>query len=801
MSFAKTQTTEIQRPEAGRGAAEARLRVVVRGAVQGVGFRPFVYRLAADLGLCGWVSNTAQGVFVEVEGGRARLESFLLRLGRELPPRSFVQSLEPTFLDPAGYEGFEIHESDGGGEKTALVLPDVATCPDCLREIFDPADRRHLYPFTNCTNCGPRFSIIEALPYDRPNTTMRGFEMCEECRGEYDDPLDRRFHAQPTACPACGPRLELWDEQGGVLTSGHDALLTAAAALRRGSILALKGLGGFHLVADARNTEAVRLLRARKRREEKPFALMFPTLEAVRRVCEVSALEARLLSSPEAPVVLLRRRAASNDFEAAPAATGGQTAAPEISALVAPGNPYLGAMLPYTPLHHLLMSELRFAVVATSGNLSDEPICTDEFEAVERLAGLADLFLVHDRPVARHVDDSVVRVMAGRELVLRRARGYAPLPVRLAEGGAAPLLAVGAHQKNAVAASRGRDVFVSQHVGDLDTAEAHAAFARVVGDLGRLYELRPERVACDAHPDYRSTRHALESGLEAFPVQHHYAHVLSCMAENELAPPALGVAWDGTGYGDDGTIWGGEFLHVTEGGYRRAAHLRTFPLPGGERAAREPRRSALGLLYELCGDELFAARSLAPLRAFDERELRLLRHALGRAVNAPRTSSVGRLFDAAASVAGLRQTARFEGQAAMELEFALDGHATDEAYDFDLVAPCGRGASYGRPVVVDWAPAVRSMLRDALAGVAPGLVSARLHNGLAEAVVGVARLVGCERVALSGGCFQNRYLTERVIGRLREGGFKPYWHQRVPPNDGGIALGQIAAAARHPRKD
>jgi hydrogenase maturation protein HypF len=789
----------------------ARLRVVVRGAVQGVGFRPFVYRLATSLALRGWVNNSAQGVFVEVEGREEELKEFLLRLERERPPRASVQSLEASFLDAAGYQGFEIRASEAGGEKTALVLPDIATCPDCLSEIFDPANRRYLYPFTNCTNCGPRFSIIEALPYDRPNTTMSGFEMCEDCRAEYENPLDRRFHAQPNACPACGPHLKLWDARGDFISVRHDALKGAADELRRGHVLALKGVGGFQLIVDARNDEAVRTLRARKHREEKPFALMFPSLDALKAACEVSELEERLLLSPESPIVLLRRKNEDDRRKSVPGrfeisnresqVSTPQPPAPSpqppIAPSVAPGNPYLGAMLPYTPLHHLLMRALGFAVVATSGNLSDEPICTDDIEAFERLGSLADYFLVHDRPIARHVDDSIVRVMAGRETLLRRARGYAPLPVHL-EQATAPLVAVGAHMKNAVATAVGGEVFISQHVGDLDTRQSFEAFSRVVSDFRKLYEVEPRALACDSHPDYRSTRFAHDSGLPIVQVQHHYAHVLACMAENELDAPALGVAWDGAGYGADGTSWGGEFLLVNEEGFERAAHLRTFRLPGGDRAAREPRRAAAGLLYEIFGDALFRMSALAPVAAFSARELKLLSAALKRGINAPVTSSMGRLFDAVASIAGLRQESRFEGQAAMELEFALEGVETDAAYEIDLLSPCVRASSH--PRLVDWEPLVVGALADLSEGALPSLISAKFHNALAEAVVAVARHVGCERVVLTGGCFQNRYLTERAVARLRAEGFRPYWHQRVPPNDGGIALGQVAAALRELRK-
>ena len=744
-----------------------RLRLVIRGAVQGVGFRPFVYRLATQLGLTGWVKNTSQGVFVEVEGPAPALSEYVRRVDEERPPRSFIASLEATYLDPVGFASFEVRPSDQSGQKTALVLPDIATCSECLGEVLDPANRRYLYPFTNCTNCGPRFSIIAGLPYDRRNTTMRRFTMCPECQAEYDDPADRRFHAQPNACPVCGPHLELWDGEGRLLATCHDALLAAVQAIQQGGIVAVKGLGGFHLMVDAGDQAAVLRLRQAKRREERPLALMYPSIEAVEADCEVSPQEHRLLQSPETPIVLLRRRQAA-----------------AVSPSVAPGNPNLGAMLPYTPLHHILLRELAFPVVATSGNLTDEPICTDEHEALDRLRGIADLFLVHDRPVARHVDDSVARVMLGRELLLRRARGYAPLPIPVS-GPLPRLLGVGAHLKNTVAAAIGDQVFVSQHVGDLETSQARAAFARVIDDFGRLYEFRPEAVACDAHPDYLSTRYAQATDLPAIAVQHHQAHILSCMAENEVSEPLLGVAWDGTGYGLDGTVWGGEFLHVQDGRLDRVATFRSFPLPGSEQAVREPRRSALGLLHEI--------GEAGEPEAFSPGELPVLRTMLDRGLNCPRSSSVGRLFDAVASLVRLRQRARFEGQAAMELEFALHGVKIDDTYAFDVCEADGIRT-------VDWEPMIRELLaeRDS---VSAGVVSAKFHNTLAEVIVAVAHAVGESRVVLSGGCFQNRYLTERAVRRLEADGFRPYWHQRVPPNDGGIALGQVIGASLALRED
>ncbi len=832
-----------------------RLRLTLRGAVQGVGFRPFIHRLASQLILTGWINNTAQGLVIEVEGRRAALEAFLFRLEDEMPPRCFVHSLETVWLDTVGYTGFEIRVSDDTGPRTAFIVPDIATCPDCLAEIFNPANRRYLYPFTNCTNCGPRFSILESLPYDRRNTSMRKFPMCRHCQAEFRHPRDRRFHAQPNACPECGPQLSIWDRRGKPFASRHEALLAAATAIKQGKILAVKGLGGFHLVVNALDERAVARLRQLKQREEKPFALMFPSLGTVQERCEVGPLEERLLQSPEAPIVLLRRKKVF-----------GRPGQGGMAGSVAPGNPCLGVMLPYTPLHHLLLREVGGPVVATSGNLSDEPICTDELDAFKRLGTIAELFLVHDRPIVRPVDDSVVRVMVGRELVLRRARGYAPLPVSVPEGretaaGATPsILAVGGHLKNTIALGIGPLAFVSQHIGDLETEPAFSAFQRTATDWQRLYETRPAIIAADAHPDYLSAKWAREqvehwrpasapaaelpspatapednplrirstvmpteaptqpaavpdcrrdarqhaasptevsaqpaaaSAPETAPrlvtVQHHLAHIMSCLAENEISPPVLGVAWDGTGYGPDGTIWGGEFLSVTAGGWQRVAHLRTFPLPGGDAAVREPRRAALGLLFELLGEAVFERQDLAPVRAFTAEELGTLRTMLVRGLNSPRTSSLGRLFDAVASLIGLRQQLRFEGQAAMDLEFAMEVGRTGFSYPLPLTPVPGG------PALLDWAPLVQALIADAGAPATPGAMSAQFHHALVDGLVAVAQHIGGERVVLSGGCFQNRYLTERAVTKLQEAGFRPYWHQRVPPNDGGLALGQLAA--------
>ncbi len=773
-----------------------RLKVTIRGAVQGVGFRPFVFRLASELKLPGWVSNTGQGVFIEVEGAKDVLDRFVLRLGQDKPPRSFVQSLEFSFLDPVGFKSFEIRESESSGPKTALVLPDIAACPECLSEISDPSNRRYRYPLTNCTNCGPRFSIIESLPYDRPNTSMKQFEMCPECRKEYQDPSDRRFHAQPIACPVCGPRVELWDERGKLLHRDDEALAAATNAVRNGLIVAVKGLGGFHLIVDARSEESVQRLRERKHREEKPLALMFPSVEMIQEECLVSDFEERLLRSPESPIVLLERKDNRELY-------GKQVSILGLAKSIAPGNPNLGVMLPYTPLHHLLMRDLGHPVVATSGNISDEPICTDEREALTRLSGIADVFLVHNRPIVRHIDDSIVRVLLGRELVMRRARGYAPLPIDLGGKGGEPILAVGAHLKNTVAVAVGTNAFISQHIGDLETHQSLQAFRRVIADFKSLYEVRPSAVVCDLHPDYFSSKEAHASHKDVIEVQHHHAHVLSCMAENQIDGEVLGVSWDGTGYGLDGTVWGGEFLITRGSGFERYAAFRTFMLPGGEKAIREPRRAAAGLCTNWYGEEVLRQRDLAPMSAFTVAELSVMHQMLEKQVNAPRTSSVGRLFDGVASIIGLRQRNNFEGQAAMEMEFALAGQSSEQTYRCMLRTADGGEAESSdggaikdsqSPLIVDWSPLIKDVWSDSRKNVPPSLMSKKFHNALVEAIIDVGRRAGIKRVILTGGCFQNKYLTDRAVRRLQAEGFQPYWHQRVPPNDGGISLGQIALA-------
>jgi len=747
-----------------------RLRIQIQGAVQGVGFRPFVYRLAQEMKLPGYVLNSPFGVLIEVEGENDILKLFLKRLVEERPQASSIVSLEHVYLDPKGIEGFKIFKSVESGKKTVLVLPDIATCPQCLREIFDPKDRRYRYPFTNCTNCGPRFTIIEALPYDRGNTTMKIFKMCEKCRSEYENPNDRRFHAQPNACPSCGPNLQLYDSSFNFVEEGDLALRRVAQYIREGCIVAVKGLGGFHLIADARDRRVIRKLRSRKSRRDKPFALMFPGIEEVKKNCFVSEMEETLLLSPESPIVILRRKP--------------DCPLPEE---VAPNNPYLGVMLPYTPLHHLLMDELSFPVIATSGNFSDEPIVIDEQNAMKRLGKIADYFLFHTRPIKRHADDSIIRIIRGRELMLRRARGYAPLPILLRRK-IPCVLALGPHLKNTIAFSLEERVFVSQHIGDLDTRESFLTYKKTVEDFLSLYQFEPDIIACDLHPRYLSTqfgeKFSLERGKPLIKVQHHHAHIASCMAENELEGRVLGISWDGTGYGLDGSIWGGEFLLASFGKFERVGNLKVFPLLGGEKSVKEPRRVALGLLFELYGEETFSLK-LPTTEAFEKSEMEVLYKAWKEGIATPLTSSIGRLFDAVASILGIRQEITYEGQAAMELEFSSDEQISS-SYPFEIIEK--------ERLIVDWRPLILELINEK--NPLP-VKAAKFHNTLSLIILSIAEKIGEGRVVLSGGVFQNKLLLEKSIEKLERRGFKVYTHQRVPPNDGGISLGQVLVAAHN----
>jgi hydrogenase maturation protein HypF len=681
--------------------------------------------------------------------------------------------VESRAIPPLGEREFRILMSPPSGSRRTVVPPDVATCADCLAEMWNPTDRRYRYPFLNCTNCGPRYSIIESLPYDRPRTSMKRFAMCRDCEAEYHDPENRRFHAQPTACPACGPTLTLGSPDASVLATADRAIIETKSWLQDGKVVALKGIGGFQLLVDATNEAAVARLRVRKQRGRKPFAVMFPDLAGVEAVAEVDPVTKTTFESPACPIVLVNLRAEGP---------------PMLAPSVAPGNPMVGAMVPYSPVHHLLLHDVGVPLVATSGNLSDEPICIGDDEARTRLRGLADVFLIHDRAVVRPVDDSVTRVLRGRLQVLRRARGFAPLSIGAA-GRVPAVLAVGPQLKNTVSIGLGDQVVVSQHLGDLDNDETFASFQRAIDDLRRFYEFSPAVVAYDAHPDYLSTRYALRLGLPTEAVQHHYAHVLSCLADTGAEPPVLGVAWDGTGYGTDGTIWGGEFLRVDASGFERVGHLRAFPLVGGDAAVREPRRSAAGLLYELHGASALVEGAPA-LGPFDPEEARVVSQMLRRSVNVVPTTSAGRLFDAVASLLGLVHRSDFEGEAAMALEFA----AGPAPFDLSRAPPYSYHVTENHGVLIlDWGPMIETILTER-ADVARA--AARFHSTLAAGIVEVARRLGESRVALTGGCFQNRRLTELTLDGLVSAGFEPIWHARIPPNDGGISVGQVLATAR-----
>jgi hydrogenase maturation protein HypF len=752
-----------------------RRAITVRGVVQGVGFRPFVPTAATARGLAGWVRNRADGVRIEVQGPVPVVEDFVRALEREAPPAARLTRVDVEELPPRSEAAFQILESDSGAPPRPSVPADLATCPKCLEEVASPAERRFRYPFTNCTHCGPRWSLIQSLPYDRPRTSMERFALCADCEAEYRDPRDRRFHAQPIACPACGPSLRLLSPEGTRLCEAEAALRAAVEAVRSGRVLALQGLGGFHLLVDATNPEAVARQRQRKRRPDKPFAVMFPSLEALRATCVTTPEEEATLTSPSAPILLVRRRAPG-------------TAGAPVAEAVAPGNPWLGALLPYTPLHRLLLELAGRPLVCTSGNLSDEPLCIDPAEAVERLRGIADLLLVHDRPIVRPVDDSVARMGPDGLQVLRRARGYAPLPLALSSSTPC-LLGLGGQLKGTIALTAGSEVVVSQHLGDLGSVQGMQLLERTVEDLTRLLEARPKAVACDLHPDYASSRLgerlATSWGVPLLRVQHHHAHIAACMAEHGLSGPVLGLAWDGAGLGADGTLWGGEALRVEGSRFRRVAHLRPFRLPGGERALREPRRAALGLLHAMegPGGAAHLREALAP------REAEVLVAMLGRGLQSPVTTSMGRLFDAVAALSGVRVEAGFEGQAAMALEFAAGaGEASEDAYPLPL--------QEGEPAVADWEPLVRALLADRARGVPAALVAARFHTALAGLAESIALRVGLPRVVLSGGCFQNLRLLREAQARLRSRGFEVWSPRQYPPNDGGLSLGQVAVAAR-----
>ncbi len=787
------------------------VRIHITGIVQGVGFRPFVYNLATRLDLKGWVKNTSAGVEIEVDGDKDALDSFVQRLRDEAPTLSRIDEFSASFRPANGFHSFDILHSESIPSAFQPISPDVSICDDCLCELFDPTDRRYRYPFINCTNCGPRFTIIQDIPYDRPKTTMSSFALCPDCEREYKDPTDRRFHAQPVACPVCGPHVwlelcntQLHPERSRRDATREDAITETRRLLSDGKILAIKGLGGFHLACDAVNSSAVAELRNRKLRVDKPFALMMPDLETIEKHCFISDVERELLTSSARPIVLLKRKPESN-----------------IAKEVAPKQDWLGVMLPYTPLHYLMFSDslhpsreafILHPLVMTSGNLSEEPIAISNDEARERLSKLADAFLMHNRDIHVRCDDSVVRVISNQstgssdlreKLItdhwslmtypLRRSRGYTPFPVKL-PWDVPPLLATGSELKNTFCITNKNYAFLSHHIGDMENYETLKSFEQGVEHFEKLFRVKPEAIACDMHPNYLATRYALEraerKNIPTFSVQHHHAHIAACMAEHGLdgSRPVIGVAFDGTGYGDDGAIWGGEILIADYKSYQRAAHLEYFPLPGGDAAIKKPARTALALLWSL---GLEWDERLVPVAEFCAEDQVTLRAQLEKKINTPMTSSMGRLFDAAAALAGVRQTVNYEGQAAIEFEALVDS-AEVGMYSFALNQARG-GIGSG----------IQSLVKDVLAGIPIPIISARFHNGLVEALrvaaLEVKRETGIDEIILSGGVWQNITLLRRTLSLLKNDGFRVYIHHEVPANDGGLSLGQAAIAAMRMR--
>ena len=774
-----------------------RTAVRVEGVVQGVGFRPFVHALATGLGLTGLVGNDLDGVFAEVEGPRSAVTEFLRRLERDAPPLARIERVTTRDVTPVSSARFVIAASESpSGLRRTLVSADTATCADCLRELADPADRRYRYPFINCTNCGPRFTIVRDVPYDRPLTTMAPFGMCDRCAAEYHDPADRRFHAQPVCCPACGPRLALQDRAGRDLAgrdlAGHDQagdpLTQAAGLLRQGRVLAVKGLGGYHLAADAACEQAVAALRTRKYREDKPFAVMAADLAAAGQLADVDEAAAALLTSPARPIVLLPRRQTAGETarEIAREMTEPQA---NIANATAPGNRQLGIMLPYTPLHHLLLAAVTRPIVLTSGNVCDEPIAYRDGEARETLKDIADAFLTHDRAIHVRTDDSVARAFRGRPMLIRRSRGYVPEPLTVASGFPRQVLACGAELKNTFCLARGRHAFVSHHIGDLENAETLRSFTEGIEHFRRLFDVDPQVVAHDLHPEYLSTKYALELDLPVQGVQHHHAHIASCLADNGLGAeygPVIGVAFDGTGYGPDGTIWGGEFLAAGLAAFERGGHLAPVPMPGGAAAIRQPWRMAAAYT----GDSEVARRHP------DHWSAVVAMAAQG--INSPLTSSAGRLFDAAAAILGVRDAITYEGQAAVELEQLAEPSGPGEAGAYRAAVEAGV------PFTIRAADLLHAVIEDRTKRVPAPVIAARFHRGVAALIEAGCLLMreryGLGTVALSGGVFQNLLLLHATVGRLEARGFRVLLHSRVPCNDGGISLGQAVVAAARDRE-
>ncbi|MDY6789733.1 MAG: carbamoyltransferase HypF [Thermodesulfobacteriota bacterium] len=756
-------------------------RLEVSGIVQGVGFRPFVYQLAKKYHLKGDVANTSSGVSIYLSGPLSDIESFSQDLVQDNPPLSRITKISIFPEAVKNTNGFTIAKSKNTTGRSALISPDVSVCQDCLRELFDPADRRYQYPFINCTNCGPRYTIIDDIPYDRPKTSMKHFIMCKRCQAEYDDPGNRRFHAQPNACEVCGPHVTLYDHTRSEIET-ENPMKKTAALLKQGYILAIKGLGGYHLAADAENSDAVIRLRKRKHREEKPLALMSADVEHIRRYANVLTEEQALLTSIQRPIVLLRKKqSGASDFK-------------RLADEVAPGNRYFGTMLPYTPLYYLLLSPdvtgLDFtALVMTSGNMSEEPIAIDNDDAFKRLSGIADFFLVHNRDIYLRSDDSIIRRSAGAVRFIRRSRGYIPAPVFLKKK-VPPILACGAELKNTICLTKDDKAFLSQHIGDLENLATYEFFQLTIRHMKRILNVNPEMIVCDLHPDYLSTRYAMaQDRVEKVRVQHHHAHLVSCMAENKLVGDVIGLSFDGTGYGTDGAIWGGEILVADEEKFLRKGHMSYVPMPGGAAAIKEPWRMAVSYLHDAFGRE-FTNLRLPVLDKFDENKITVVAEMIQKKVNSPDTSSLGRLFDSIAAICGIRNTVHFEGQAAMELEMAA-GEKTDDIYDYEWTSGDVHRILPG--------PVIRGIVTDIENGVHTSEISSKFHHTLVRLFTDLCETIRKEtqlkRIVLSGGVFQNSLLLSGLLQELTKKGFAVFTHRLVPANDGGISLGQAVIAA------
>lgn len=764
-----------------------RYRLMVKGIVQGVGFRPFIHGLAESLFLCGWVNNTGDGVIIEVEGGRNELDEFIARIRSKAPQLSYISDIEVEKLPPAGYSIFEIKPSMPGTGRNTYISPDVTICGDCTRELFDKSNQRYLYPFINCTNCGPRFTIIKDVPYDRPNTTMSEFDMCEECKMQYQNILDRRYHAQPVACSSCGPKLWAADKAGNILDE-QEPINFVCSRIAEGKIAAIKGIGGYHLSCNAYDSEAVNELRKRKHRDERPFALMVRDLNTARKHCFIDMWEEALLCSPARPIVLMKRKPDCSLTE-------------NLSA----GNPYLGIMLPYTPVHHLMFNrpDCPDTLVMTSGNISSEPISYKDSEAFRQLGGIADYYLGNNREIHIRTDDSVTRIVEGQEYIIRRSRGYVPRPVSInrdvLELPVRSVLACGGELKNTFCLSKNNDFYLSHYIGDLENLQTLKSFEDGIEHFKKLFDIKPEIIAYDLHPRYLSTKYALElDTTEKLAVQHHHAHIAACMAENNIIGDVIGVAFDGTGYGEDGNIWGGEFFSGTYGRFTREAHLGYVRLPGGEAAVREPLRMALSYLHGT-GQDLYEALDLIvsrfekknKLKIFDRVNVSIISQLIERGLNSPYTSSMGRLFDAVSATAGICPYSSYEGQAAIELEYAAQAGSYG-IYEYGMV-------ENGSMLEIDAGSIVRDVFEDVRDNTAKGVISTRFHDTIADMILRVCLVIGEKtgsgRVVLSGGVFQNMLLVAKCTARLQERGFRVYTHSKVPANDGGISLGQAVIAA------